>query len=548
MADNCGDASTDTLRGASSVWGRRLPKMVLLAGLVVYMLAVVSVSDESFPANVDAARFLILSRSILSGEGYADIHRPLLGPHTKFPPLLPCVLAAAQWIAPGSLVPTKLAVAGFGLLAVIAFYLLFRCFVSDLLAALLAVTAGIQLEMLRYSQQLLSEVPYTFFSILTLFLVVKRVQLRHAGVWLEIAISIAMTLATFTRTIGISLFAAFLAAVLLDRGFQNKVRCLSVVSVILVSSLGAWEVRNSVALDRFYPIYGTQLVYNYNRNGRGDLVGPVDLLRGGIHNVRVHSRHLIRMTLPCLGCSRLFPPLFVLIAAFGWAARFVRRRDVIEFYVLFYALILLVWPWALDRFLLPVAGLLIFYFVDGFGLAVKGIWTGSRSALVRLAGKTTGSAARHRTGASNVASTSLVSVILLVSLHVPTELVLSERARDRFYRPPPDLAEFTVAARWIREHAPQDAVVLTERSESSFLISGRKSFRPTDYQAEAMFLDAVAKNELLVIESTNPQYKTASTPIAKTLETTKGYWHVVFKSGSTYVIAQDGAEVMQGQL
>ena len=549
MADNCGDASTDMLRGAGSRWGRCVPKMVLLAGLVVYSLAIVSIVDESFPSNVDAVRFLILSHSILSGEGYTDIHRPLSLPHTRFPPVLPCMFAAVQWIAPGSLVPMKLAVASFGLLSIIAFYLFFRRLVGDLLAALLAVTIGIQLEMLRFSQQLMSDVPYIFFSILALFLIVRRVQSRQAGVWLEIAIGVALSLATLTRTIGLSLFAAFLVSVLLDRGFKKKVRCLSVVSLILLSSQGAWEVRNYVALGRFLPIYGDQLVRNYFRNGREGLVGPVDLLRGSIHNIGVHSRHLVQMTLPCLSFLPLFLPFFALIAAFGWVARLVRRRDVIEFYVLFYALILLPWPWAFDRFLLPIAGLLIFYFVQGFGLAVQRIWTGVRSAFVQLAAKTTGSAERHWTdGPLNVASTSLVSVILLVSLFVPAVLVSSERARDRFDRPPPDLGEFIVAASWIREHTPQDAVILTERSESSFIISGRKSFRPSDYQAEAMFRDAVAKDHLFVIESTKPQYNTASKPIARTLERTRGYWHVVFRTGSTYVIAQNGADAMQGQL
>ncbi|MCD6327650.1 hypothetical protein J7M28_08865 [bacterium] len=62
-----------------------------------------------------------------------------------------------------------------------------------------------------------------------------------------------------------------------------------------------------------------------------------------------------------------------------------------------------------------------------------------------------------------------------------------------------------------------------------------------------MFDDAVAENRLFFIQSATPGYKTSSWSIARTLGKTVGYWHVVYKNGTTYVIAQNGAEVLQNQ-
>ncbi|MCD6327711.1 hypothetical protein J7M28_09170, partial [bacterium] len=101
MPDGSGDARAP-FRDAGPLWGRRAAIVVLSAGLLLYSLTIIRVIDESFPVNADAAWFLMLSRSILSGEGYAEIDKPIPRPHTKFPPALPCILAAAQWIAPDS--------------------------------------------------------------------------------------------------------------------------------------------------------------------------------------------------------------------------------------------------------------------------------------------------------------------------------------------------------------------------------------------------------------------------------------------------------------
>ncbi|MCD6327649.1 glycosyltransferase family 39 protein, partial [bacterium] len=96
--------------------------------------------------------------------------------------------------APDSLVPPKLAVGIFGFLSIIVFYLLIKRFTPDLIAALLAVAVGIQLNMLLFSQRLISDIPYIFFSTLTLLLIVKRTQSTQSLLRLKIAIGIAISL------------------------------------------------------------------------------------------------------------------------------------------------------------------------------------------------------------------------------------------------------------------------------------------------------------------------------------------------------------------
>ena len=484
-----------------------------------------------------------LSRNILSGQGYVDNYKPWTTPHTKFPPIVPCILALAQWLVPDSMIAMKIAVAAFGLLALLATFFLFRRLQTDLAASILTTALGIQISIITGSQRLMSDIPYLFFSTLALLLLIKRFQKKEASAWYDAVIGLTMSLAILTRTIGVALLPALLVAALLNRGIHSRRRCAVIVSLLVVVTVVGWEVRNTIAVGGFVPVYGTLFMYKDYNDARQGLMGPEDLLKRWSRSTQFYYDHLVSVALPNVSRTPHILLLFALFAGSGWLVRLLTSRSPLEFYVLFYALILFVWPWTFSRFLLPIAGLLLFYFVHGFGLAVHGTWIGFRSAFAWLMSKITGSPARPWTNASlNVASVCLASFICLASLYVPVVLLLSDRAHDRFDRPPPGFGEFIAAAQWIGKHTPENAVILTQRAVAVYLVSGRKSFSPRDIQASAMFRDAVGRNGLFVIQGARLGYVTASRSIASTLQRTRGHWHVVFRTGSTYVIAQNGVE------
>ena len=523
--------------------------MILAAGLLLYSAVTIVLVDSSFPFDADATNYLALSRSIVSGEGYIDGYKPWPMPHTKVPPVLPCVLALAQWLSPDSMIAMKLAVAAFGLFSLIATYLLLRFLLTDLIASILTMALGVQLSILTRSLWIMSDIPYTFFSTTVLLLVIKRFQEKEASAWFDAAIGLTMTLAIMTRTIGIALLPGFIIAALLNPGLHKRRRCIIVISLIVIAGVVGWEVRNTVAVNKFVPFYPTLLVHKDPTDARAGLVGPWDVLKRGVLNANVYYRHLIRGVLPNMARTPYILPIFALLAAFGWLVSLIRRRTLLEFYLLFYGLILLAWPWSADRFLLPISALLLFYFVHGFRLVVQGVWVSSRGALALLAARTNRAAAWRLANAPlHAASIILAAFIALISLYVPAAMLSSDRDRNRMDRSPAGFSEFVIAVEWIREHAPHSAVIWTERPAACYIISGRKSFSSRSFQAAGMYRDAISQNRLFVIQSTQHGYRTASKPIASALEETRGRWHVVFRTGSTYVIAQNGAEVAPDQL
>ena len=525
-----------------------IAKVILACGFLLYSSVMLRVVNSSFPADLDAARYLMLAQNLLTGQGYVDNYKPLASAHTKFPPVLPCTLALAMWIVPNSLVAMKLTIAGFGLLALVATYLVLSRLIAPLPASIITIVISCQVAFLSYSQRLMSETPYLFFSMLTILLVLRRFDSNEAKAWQDVGIGFVMSLAIMTRAIGLVLLPALLASALLRRGLHKKWRLALIVSLMVLATEAGWMVRNTVATHRFLPIYGTFLIFRDRNHPEAGLARPTDIFHRASHNIGFYRNNVIPAALSNLARVPLLPTFFITFMLVGWLARLVRYRGTLEFYVLFYVLLLLAWPWCFDRFLLPVAPILLFYFVHGVTLATQGVW----AVLPRLPwGSMSGRRARGRarapTGLLSAVSIVLGSLMLLASVPVPITLLCSDYARQRFNRYPPKFSELFNAARWIAGHTPASAVILTTQAAPCYMISKRKSFGPRDVLSTKMYRTAAQKGNLFVIQRTSPSDVAASRRIAAELLRTKGHWHVVFKTGSTYVIAQNTGDGRAGR-
>ncbi|MBN1591769.1 MAG: glycosyltransferase family 39 protein [Candidatus Coatesbacteria bacterium] len=540
-------SGTDSVPLTARIKSRiRLPLMILVGGMILYSAVILSVVRPSFPTDVDSARYLMLCRNIISGDGYMDDYKPWPVPHMKFPPVLPCLLAVTEWFFPGNIVSLKLTVALLGLASLIVAFLLFRYILGELLASIAVVTLAIQFSFLLRAQRIMSDVPYTLFSMLALLLVFTRFREERPGIWFDIGVGLAVAVSILTRSIGIALPPAIVGAALLKPGIHRKGRLITIVLVASIISGVGWEVHNTLAADKFVPVYPTLLVYKDSNSAGAGLANASDILKRVEQNFEFHYEHLLRVALPNVSQIPYLLSVFSLLAVFGWLVRLIRKRSVLEFYLLIYMLVLLVWPWAVERFLTPVVPLFLLYFIDGLRRLTGLIYRGFERLIALLkAGARLPS--RRRKALPNPIALVIIVLIFVVSLIVPGSLLFSRQSRERFNRPPPDFPEFLSAVNWIARHTPEDAVVLTERAVACNLISDRKSFTARDVRASGMLREAVSENNLFIIHSTRGDFRTASPLVASVLGKTEGHWRVVFRSGSTLVIAQNGAEVIQGE-
>jgi hypothetical protein len=403
----------------------------------------------------DNAQFIVLGKSLLAGHGLSHINAPDQKPDTKYPFLYPLILAGVLWVAPGSVVALKMigVVACVG--AALLYYPLFRKSAEPAAALGAAALAVLSPDILRHSSIVIAEVPYLFVSMAALAFVSWAEGRRPERYWVPVALVLVMA-AYYIKATGIALAAAIVLLLLVRRrwrwafGFLGGAVLLALPWALRARSIGGGGtyVDYLFMKDPYRPYLGT--------------IAPGAMLSRFAGNVVLYFQNVVpESVLPFLGRADMVPgaglrilwlAVSVLVAA-GLVARLLRRRTVVDFYLVAFLGICVLWPrvWAGTRFIVPVIPLLLLCFLSGLGV------------LADLAGLK--STPRTRDGC-------LVALSILMAVgFISVDRV--EARWDRQYTP--DWESYFEAARWVKSNTPPESVVVCRKPYLFFLVSDRRS-------------------------------------------------------------------------
>jgi hypothetical protein len=209
----------------------------------------------------DAETFYRLGQGLAAGNGYVrPLELGLLGesvPTAEFPPLWPTLLAVFDVLGVGSRTGQRLVGTLVAASAIILIGLLGRAIGGPAVGAVAAWIAAIYPHFVVYGGSLLSE--GVMLSILALVLLgVVRARSapddRSAMRW-WVTVSIAMAAAVMTRSEMVLLFVLLVLPAAWSSGDRGqRLRRIAVVSSCTVLVVGAWTVRNLIALEGFVPL------------------------------------------------------------------------------------------------------------------------------------------------------------------------------------------------------------------------------------------------------------------------------------------------------
>lgn len=365
------------------------PSLVLAVALALWLPRLAGPIDLRYDAGV----YYILGTALAEGRGYRLLNEPGAIEAVQYPPLLPAMVAAVQWVL-GAESPLVVGVALRRLYLLLwcgnalATYALARRYLSPVLAGLAAVMASLHMYAVFLSDLLFAELPYVGVTLLALLTFTRPSGRGRAMLLMALALA-ALYLRSVGAIVGLALAAAALAG--------GRRRLAAALAALVVTGVLGWQgyVGQVLGSEAYrHPAYAYQRAsyqyYNVPYLENILLVDPFEPERGRVGPAELAARLATNVaTIPTmLGESVSEPMLYwrgifqvravtdrapdlhawlpdrllVLPAAsilIGGLVLVRRRQPALPLVVVFTILVLMVTPWPaqLARYMVPVNGL-----------------------------------------------------------------------------------------------------------------------------------------------------------------------------------------------
>jgi 4-amino-4-deoxy-L-arabinose transferase-like glycosyltransferase len=435
--------------------------VILLVSVCAASVLVGILAFDRLPSTIgDNAEFAILGKALASGHGFRYMNHPELRPATKYPPGFPLMLAGWIKVFGDSIVAMKIQVVVCYVAVVALTFLLARKLLGDALGLVASLLVTSSWTVAMYSYQVLSDIPYTLFSLVAVMLLWNLPRRRSAVV----AAIIVTVWAYFVRTAGMSLVAA--AVVFLIVKGRKKEGLALLGAFALVSAL--WAVRNYTMTGEGSRYLGVLLSANPYDPDKG-LLSFTGLMARAWTNLSSYAGYLLPLNLlPSAvkaagdtGSTALRTLVSLLIVAVVVLGGYTLRRKtlLVSLYLLAYLAVFMAWPevWRSERFMIPVTPLLAIYLLAGCRRILEYFEVKPVVAVV------------------------VGAVFILTNVQSLTGFV----RRDRSY--PVGWNRYLETAVWVREHTPAESVVLCRKPFMFYLFSDRKTIAyPFTRDAEVM--------------------------------------------------------------
>lgn len=377
--------------------GRAAP---LLAGLVILAIGLAIIDALPVGVAFDDAMYVVLAKSLATGQGYRWLNLPGAPPATHFPPGYPALLAVIWRVFPsfpGNVLAFKavnaflLAVAG----AMMVVFARRRFGFSPLAAAVLSIAGCAVIPALVLSSSVLSE-PLFLAVLVPVLLLGERVVDGERRIRDLVLLGLLAGIATLVRTHGIAITAGIALALVVrpraggephdDRfaSLRSRLGQASVVVACAALVMLPWQLWVR-ANQGFVPEPMRGLYESYS----GWMVRGIEsegisvLWRTSLRTSTEIAAMGATLATPAeYGWARLLTLLALAVLLVAGLRRSWRTAPVTTLFLAVYSAIVIVWPFAPTRFVWGIWPLFVVMFVLG-GVEIKS-WAPSRPAAAAI--------------------------------------------------------------------------------------------------------------------------------------------------------------------
>lgn len=432
---------------------RSISKPIVLCIIGSGLLSLARFNTIPVGSFFDDAHYIVLAESLSAGRGYRLLNYPHSPIETAFPPGWPLLLAPLVSLFPDNFIPLKMLSLMLWLASIPLAHALFAQRLRPPYPLIASALVASNAVLVGAAGTVMSEAAYLFFSLLTLSLFER--WRAHGKLWQsgKLSIILALILSTITiRTVGVTLLAGLLVYALYSMG---KRRVLVMVSLLILGSIPlAWFNGQRGGALIFSPLYQSHVEYVASQMGY--------FARVWQHAPGIPYRTMATALVPMIDFAKMphrFVPVLdalfnggVLLAAAGGLVLSLRRPRAMDWYALFYSVLLYVWVVYTDelrvRLLIPLIPMGYFYLVHALQWCIER-WTPGHERFVR------------------VGVAGCVGLMLLLNV--------ADNAHDWMHPIRGRVPDLTQGTTWIRHHAPADAVLMTVNPIPDYLYARRQT-------------------------------------------------------------------------
>lgn len=448
---------------------KRWPWLYPLLIVIIFVIVYVNVYDKKIAILGDNATYYVLGKGLSEFAGFVNYASPNKAPHNHFPPGYPFLLSIIMFISSDDIQLMKfmngVLALGIGLLS---FLIVKRLTSKPLLAGFISVAIIMNAELLYYSSIMMSEVPFAFFTVLALFLLVRMPIDRPFFKNLNFFIILFLIVYSFyIRAFGVALLGGAVVFLL----FRKKISYAVALLIGFFTGILPWQIRS-------YQLGGSsQLNVLFRKNFYRQEEGTIetsDLLERIVSNFdRIFSIELPQSILPILDLSSestssftkwIIGLAFVAVIIYG-VKKTSLNGILLGSYFVFTLAILFVWPdyFSSQRYLVPVIPILSILFYIGLYEFMSLVF-------------------KKYFGLSSF-NPAFLFVFFLFFLSPIRKL--SQSAKQNY---PIQWAEFFAMAKWTKEKINDKVVICSRKPYLFYLFSGHTScnYRYTENDLELL--------------------------------------------------------------
>lgn len=440
---------------------KKYQNYVYLLSLILCFLTVYnSIFDSKISLGGDNASYYILGNSIADGEGYKNIHNKSKSEHFHFPPGYPVIIATTIKTISNRISVIKITNGLFFIGSIcLLFYLIISITNNNFIAWISSLIVLFNFHLLQYSTIMMSEIPFTFFSILSLFLFIKidfeKPIFKNYKFLLFLG---CLVFSFYIRTIGIALLFSFTLILIIQKKWKHSL--VTILSFMILYL--PWLLRNRSS----HNSYASQLSFKNPYQPELGTINLQDILERIMINIHryitkeipsalTHTNEILYVNTSntqewIIGITCI---AFIFLGLF----KLTKHRNLVIIYIFSFFGILMLWPyvWYGTRFLLPLVPFLVFLFVYGIFHMIKFILKKVNPSNRKLIQNLT---------------MSFLLISWLSYYGINSIQKLNKKANSEYVNSYTNYFEF---AKWIKNNSSQNSVTCSRKGSLFYLFSGK---------------------------------------------------------------------------